>query len=162
MGGARPGQKGFGPHVSAGGVPGWELVAELSSFRVGGSVILKSMLQRRFRLPNPWEKMRRSQRLVLSVPVIAYRSQKLGPSFSEGTRTLVVNAHGALISLTSQVAVDQRLVLKHALSGEEQECRIVFTEAKLSVPTEVGIEFQQPAPNFWCVAFPPADWILPR
>jgi hypothetical protein len=25
-------------------------------------------------------------------------------------------------------------------------------------PTEVGIEFQQPAPDFWRVAFPPPDW----
>jgi hypothetical protein len=120
------------------------------------------MLQQRFNLPNPWERMRRSQRLALSIPVVAYRYHKLGLPFSEGTRTLVVNAHGALISLTAQVEVDQRLVLKHALSSEEQECRIVFTEVKLTGPTEVGIEFHQPAPNFWGIAFPPADWILPR
>ena len=69
-----------------------------------------------------WNKKRRSQRLVLSVPVVAYRCQKLGLPFSEGTRTLVVSAHGALISLTAKVAADQELVLKHALSGEEQEC----------------------------------------
>ena len=77
-----------------------------------------------------WNKKRRSQRLVLSVPVIAYRSQKLGLPFSEGTRTLMVSAHGALISLTGKVAADQGLVLKHALSGEEQECRVVFTQKK--------------------------------
>lgn len=104
---------------------------------------------------------RRSQRLALSVPVVAYRSQKLGLPFSEGTRTLMVSAHGALISLTAKVLADQRLVLKHALSGEEQECRVVFTQKNLMGPTEVGIEFRQPAPNFWHIAFPPGDWTSP-
>ena len=105
-----------------------------------------------------WNKERRSQRLVLSVPVVAYRSQKLGLAFSEGTRTLVVSAHGALISLAAKVAADQTLLLKHAFSGEEQECRVVFTQKKLTGPTEVGIEFRQPAPGFWHIAFPPVDW----
>jgi hypothetical protein len=108
-----------------------------------------------------WKEKRRSQRLALSVPVVAYRSQKLGLPFSEGTRTLMVSAHGALISLDAKVIADQRLVLKHALSGEEQECRVVFTQKKLTGPTEVGIEFRQPAPNFWHIAFPPSDWTPP-
>ena len=108
-----------------------------------------------------WKKKRRSQRLALSVPVVAYRPQKLGPHFSEGTRTLMVSAHGALISLTSKVVANQKLVLKHALSGEEQECRVVFTQKKPMGPTEVGIEFRQPAPHFWHIAFPPSDWTPP-
>jgi hypothetical protein len=108
-----------------------------------------------------WKGKRRSQRLALSVPVVAYRSQKSGVPFSEGTRTLMVSAHGALISLDAKVVADQRFVLKHALSGEEQECRVVFTQKKLTGPTEVGIEFRQPAPNFWHIAFPPSDWTSP-
>jgi hypothetical protein len=103
-------------------------------------------------------KKRRSQRIVLSVSVVAYRSQKQGLAFSEGTRTLVVNAHGALISLTAKVAVDQPLLLKNALTGEEQECRVVFTQKKEMGSTEVGIEFRDPAPGFWHIAFPPIDW----
>jgi hypothetical protein len=103
-------------------------------------------------------KKRRSQRIVLSVSVVAYRSQKQGLAFSEGTRTLVVSAHGALISLTAKVAVDQPLLLKNALTGEEQECRVVFTQKKEMGSTEVGIEFRDPAPGFWHIAFPPIDW----
>jgi hypothetical protein len=108
-----------------------------------------------------WKEKRRSQRLALSVPVVAYRSEKLGLPFSEGTRTLMVSAHGALISLDAKVVADQRLVLKHALSGEEQECRVVFTRKKLMGPAEVGIEFRQAAPKFWHIAFPPSDWTSP-
>ena len=75
---------------------------------------------------------------------------------------MAVSAHGALISLAIGVAADQRLVLKHALSGEEQECRVIFIQKKLSGPTDVGIEFRQPAPNFWGIAFPPSDWKRPQ
>jgi hypothetical protein len=118
------------------------------------------MVQKQFSRPNHWKKRRRSQRLILRVPVIAYRSQKLGTPFSEGTYTLVVNAHGALINLETKIAAQERVVLKHALSGNEQECRVIFTRGNSMIgPTEVGLEFQQPAPNFWQVASPPSDWL---
>jgi hypothetical protein len=105
----------------------------------------------------PWTEKRRSQRLSRNIPVIAYRSRPMGPAFSEGTHAMVVNAHGALISLVAKVAVGQRFFLKHGITGEQQECRVVFTRNSIG-PTEVAIEFQQPAPNFWHIAYPPADW----
>lgn len=71
----------------------------------------------------------------------------------------MVSAHGALINLTAKVVADQKFILKHAFSGEEQECRVVFTRGNSLIgPTEVGVEFRQPAPDFWRVAFPPSDW----
>jgi len=70
----------------------------------------------------------------------------------------VVNAHGALIILTAKVAIRQTLLLKNALTGEEQECRVVFTQKKEMGSTEAGIEFRDPAPGFWHIAFPPIDW----
>ncbi len=106
----------------------------------------------------PRPRKRRSQRVVLRVPVVVHRVPREGPPFYEGTHTLVVNAHGALIALAANVAPDQRLVLQNVLSGEEEECRVVFTERKLTGPTEVAIEFKRPAPNFWHIAFPPPDW----
>lgn len=105
---------------------------------------------------------RRSQRLALSIPVVAHRLPKEERSFYERTRTLVVNAHGALISLAANVVLDQTLVLQNALTGEERECRVVFTDRNLIGPIEVGLEFRNPAPYFWRVAFPPDDWILPE
>jgi len=114
----------------------------------------------------PSPKKRRSQRLPLSVPVVAYKLSKtvgaVGRHFFEGAHTLAVSAHGALISLATGVAADQRLVLKHALSGEEQECRVISVQTNPSGSTEVGIEFRKPAPNFWGIAFPPSDWVRPQ
>ena len=108
--------------------------------------------------PQAWAKIRRSQRLALSVAVIVYREPQQGSPFHEGTHTLVVNAHGALISLTAKVAPQQTLMLKHSHGGEEKACRVVFTRKKMAGPTEVGIEFLSPSPKFWRIAFPPADW----
>jgi hypothetical protein len=112
--------------------------------------------------PDNWSKKRRSQRLVLNVPVVAYRLPKAARPFFEGAHTLAVSAHGALISLARGVVADQKLVLRHAVSGEEQECRVVFTRKNMPGPTEVGIEFRQPAPNFWGIAFLPVDWVRPQ
>lgn len=110
-----------------------------------------------------YRKRRRSQRVVLRVPVVAYRPHRLGTPFSEGTHTLVVNAHGALINLQSKVAAHEKLFLKHGFSGEEEECRVVFTCGNSRIgPTEVAIEFRQASPNFWHLAFPPEDWIQPQ
>ena len=120
------------------------------------------MLQQQLTSPNHWAKKRRSQRLVLSVPVVAYRLPKAARPFFEGAHTLAVSAHGALISLARGVAADQRLVLRHALSGDEQECRVVFTRKNVVGPTEVGIEFRQSAPNFWGIALLPVDWVRPQ
>jgi hypothetical protein len=121
-----------------------------------------AMFQKQLSPPRHWKNRRRSQRLILRVPVVAYRSQELGPPFSEGTHTLVVSAHGALLSLMAKVAADQSFVLKHGVSGEKQECCVVFTRKNMAGPTEVGIEFRQPAPTFWRIAFPPGDWMRPR
>ena len=110
--------------------------------------------------PRQSENRRRSQRRVLRVPVIAYRSQKLGSPFSEGTPTLVVSAHGALINLQSKVATQEKFFPKHAISGQEEECRVVYTRGNTMIgPTEVGLEFRRPTPNFWNIAFPPNDWL---
>ena len=117
------------------------------------------MSQQQSSQPGFWAQKRRSQRLVLSVPIVAYRPPKHGQPFYEGTRTLVVSAHGALLSLTAKVALNQKLTVKNALSGQEQECRIVFVETNPAGHVEVGVEFQGPAPNFWHVAFPPVDWV---
>ena len=44
---------------------------------------------------------RRSMRVLLSVPIHVIGKTKANQDFDEETRTLVVNAHGALISLAA-------------------------------------------------------------
>jgi hypothetical protein len=105
-----------------------------------------------------WLRKRRSQRIELDVPVVVCRPPKEGPQFYERTETLVVNAHGALMILAGMVAPKQRLLMQNIASGEQQECRVVHVEKDLTGPTRVAVEFAQPAPKFWRIAYPPVDW----
>lgn len=120
------------------------------------------MMEQRPSTPAIPARQRRSQRLALSIPVVVHRASKGDPPFYEGTHTLVVSAHGALLALAANVAPEQRLVLQNVMSGEEEECRVVFIERKPAGPAQVAVEFQRPAPGFWHIAFPPPDWSARR
>ena len=103
-------------------------------------------------------KSRRSRRIDLDVPIVVHRPRSEGPQFYENTKTLVVNAHGALLALKGMVAPRQRLFLQNISSGEQQECRVISVNKELAGPPTVAVEFAKPAPTFWRVAFPPSDW----
>jgi hypothetical protein len=105
-----------------------------------------------------WLRKRRSQRIELTVPVVVHRPPKEGRQFSERAQTLVVNAHGALMSLAEKVTPKQRLLMQNIHSGEQKECRVVYIEKVPMGPTKVAVEFTRPAPSFWRIAYPPADW----
>jgi hypothetical protein len=105
-----------------------------------------------------WLKNRRSQRIELNVPVVVYRAAGESPQFYESTQTLVVSAHGALIALADMVAPRQRLLVQNPNSGQHLECRVVSVKMERIGPPKVAVEFTQPAPSFWHIAFPPADW----
>jgi PilZ domain len=100
---------------------------------------------------------RRSQRVILSVPVSVSGTGPKG-KFTEETKTLVVNAHGALITLAAKVMQNQQLELKSASNPEPQSCKVVYIGPSVQGQTQVGVEFLKPAPNFWHVAFPPENW----
>jgi len=100
---------------------------------------------------------RRSQRVMLSVPVTLSGQTADGP-FSEDTQTLVINAHGALIGLKAKVSQGQTMRIRTRMYPEEQDCRVIWVGPTAEGKTQCGIEFAQPAPNFWQVNFPPTDW----
>jgi PilZ domain len=99
---------------------------------------------------------RRSHRVLLSVP-ITVTCETQPNMFTEKTQTLVVNAHGALISLEAKAIQGQSLLLKSP-SSETRACRVVYVGPTLQGRTQFGIEFNEPSPNFWHITFPPEDW----
>jgi len=99
---------------------------------------------------------RRSHRVLLHVPVtVSSEEPKL--QFKEQTTTLVVNAHGALITLEAKANQNQKLFISSG-SSDKQACRVVYVGPTLQGRTQYGIEFAEPAPNFWHITFPPEDW----
>ena len=107
---------------------------------------------------DPAHNRRRSQRVLLRMPLLVIARGQGNEHVSENTYTSSVNAHGALIYLSFQVEVGQKLIIKNAETEEEQFVRVVRTNPAPEGRTEVGIEFLRPAPKFWRIAFPPEDW----
>ena len=101
---------------------------------------------------------RRSQRVLMQVPVKLRGSDAQGASFEEETETLAINAHGALVLLQARVTSGAKIHLRHTRTSEEQECNVVFLGPVRGNKAEIGLEFSAPRPQFWRVAFPPEDW----
>ncbi len=101
---------------------------------------------------------RRSQRVLLQVSVRVRGEDLGGRSFDEGTETLAINAHGALILLQARVSSGAQITLKHNYTGEEQECCVRHLGQVCEDKAEIGLEFSSPRADFWRVHFPPEDW----
>jgi PilZ domain len=107
--------------------------------------------------PNPASR-RRSQRVLMQVHVRIRGTDSLSKSFEEQAVTLAINAHGALISLKHRLTGGSKVQMRHNMTDEEQECHVVHLGQVRDGKTEVGLEFSEPRPGFWRVAFPPEDW----
>jgi acyl-coenzyme A thioesterase PaaI-like protein len=105
---------------------------------------------------------RRSMRVLLSVPVHVTGKDRKDRPFDEETRTLVVNAHGALISLAAAVIAGQQINISNESTQQSSDCRVVYLGSAASGRVQMGIEFVKPAPKFWQIDFPPDDWVVPE
>jgi hypothetical protein len=108
--------------------------------------------------PGGMAQQRRSQRVLLSVPVTVSGRRENGSSFNERTRTLVVNVHGALLLLRELVAVGQAINITNVATGETLACTVKDINPGQHEVPEIGIEFSQPNARFWRVSFPPPEW----
>lgn len=112
--------------------------------------------------PRATSLQRRSQRLLLRVPIEVRRILPDGKAVTEKTSTLAVNAHGALILLTPPVSDSEQLAIKNVRTQEEHRCRVVYVGPLEGGKSQVGIEFVKPAPQAWGIVFPPEDWTDPE
>jgi len=105
---------------------------------------------------------RRSMRVLLSVPIQVTGTDKQNQKFEEETRTLVVNAHGALISLGAKVAVGQQITVSNKATRRSMNCRIAYLGNPAAGKIQMGVEFTEACPSFWQIDFPPDDWVVPE
>jgi hypothetical protein len=105
---------------------------------------------------------RRSMRVLLSVPILVRGQNTKGEAFEEQTRTLVVNAHGALISLGATIAKDQDISVSNKATQKSISCKVVHVGSAHGGKVQMGIEFERPCPSFWQIDFPPEDWVVPE
>jgi PilZ domain-containing protein len=101
---------------------------------------------------------RRSQRVLMKIPVRVSGETGPGSLFEEETHTLAISAHGALIAVSKQVKKGQRLSLSNVQTRAALECVVAHIGKREGERIQVGVEFMLPNPIFWHVAFPPKDW----
>jgi PilZ domain len=101
---------------------------------------------------------RRSQRVLMKLPVRVSGQGSGGSSFEEDTHTLAISAHGALLAIAAAVYRGQRFTLSNVQTKAALECVVVHVEKIPGEQTRVGVEFMLPNQTFWRVAFPPKDW----
>lgn len=100
---------------------------------------------------------RRSHRVNIAMPILV-RGKKAGQPFQEETHTISVNAHGCIFRLATQVTRLQEVAIVNAKTAEELACQVTFLGQRESGKIEVGVEFNEPSPLFWRIAFPPENW----
>lgn len=100
---------------------------------------------------------RRSERVMLQVPVTVMTETHEREQVMEETQTLVVNAHGGLLKLKMEVLAGQPFVLVNP-RGVQEQCHVVRIDQPSPDYFAVAFEFDEPAPMFWPVSFPPEDW----
>jgi PilZ domain len=101
---------------------------------------------------------RRSQRVLMKIPVRVSGQTGPGSLFEEETHTLAISAHGALIAVSKQVSKGHRLSLSNVQTRAALECVVAHIGRREGERIQVGVEFMLPNPIFWHVAFPPKDW----
>ena len=101
---------------------------------------------------------RRSERVMLQIPVIVQVKTRDGKDVREDTQTVVVNAHGGLLKLKMEVKTGQPILLINERAKLQQGCHVVRVETSEAGNSAVAFEFDEPTPQFWPIVFPPADW----
>ena len=110
--------------------------------------------------PSEGANRRRSERVMLQIPIIVATESVEGEQMREETQTMIVNAHGGLVKLEMEVMPGQPIELMHPRSGTKAAARVVRVDNPPGGFTAVGFEFVEPSPRFWPVEFPPEDWAV--
>lgn len=103
---------------------------------------------------------RRSERVVLRVPLQLSAKMPDGKRISIEVYSLVVNAHGGLLDVGMEMLAGQQVILNNPRNEKVASGKIVRVEASDEGRFSVAFAFEFPAPSFWPVSFPPADWSL--
>jgi len=102
---------------------------------------------------------RRSERVMLKIPVCLSITSSEGIVTEENTYTEVVNAHGGLLGLEMEISAGQHFLLTNSKTGITRECSVVRTqESPARRGRVVAFQFATPSPDFWPIVFPPKDW----
>lgn len=103
---------------------------------------------------------RRSERVLVDVTLVVRNSSEEKQTFREETFTVTVSAHGGLIMLEAPVKLGQKIVVMNPKNWDEREAKVAYLGRPHAGLAQVAFEFSRPAPEFWALDSPPANWKL--
>lgn len=106
-------------------------------------------------LPRAQEQSRRSERVLLKIPIQVRGRGADGKKFTEKTFTLVINRDGARISLENSLRAGARITVTNLQNDVSVPFRVVGQMSKsLGEGTEWGVECLEPESQIWGISFP--------
>ncbi len=101
---------------------------------------------------------RRSDRIVLTVPLRIFGADATGREFEKDGRTLTINRHGARIQFHHALNSGQIIRILNLASKQESTFRVIGPVAPYTESGgEWGIENGDPKGNIWGIQFPPME-----
>jgi hypothetical protein len=98
---------------------------------------------------------RRSGRIAIEIAIVLDGSDMGDKVFSEYTRTVVINRHGAGLVSRHRLAPESKLTVRRSDTNLQTEVRVVGLIESQSGAYTYGVAFLDPDFNFWGMDFPP-------
>ena len=99
--------------------------------------------------------VRRSDRVVVEIPIVVTGGGGVLPTGQVEGRTAVVSRYGAKVMLPCRLDPDQRISIRCAATAGEAEARVVGDAGQGTGGTPCyGIAFLADQPGFWSIEFP--------
>lgn len=95
---------------------------------------------------------------MLRVPLQLSAKMPDGKRINIEGYSLVVNAHGGLLDVGMELLRGQHIILNNPRTEKAATGTVLRVEGLQDGRFSVAFEFEFPAPSFWPVVFPPADW----
>jgi PilZ domain len=100
---------------------------------------------------------RRSDRLMLTVPLQVHGRDLQGTEFIEDARTVTLNRHGARIQILRPLVSGQTVRVTNLVSRKHAEFRVIGpVSPRTDKGGEWGVECVDHAMNIWGIQFPPS------
>jgi PilZ domain len=105
--------------------------------------------------PTAHSAQRRTERVLIQIPIEVKGNDSQGKPFRETTRTVVINRNGARIALRTVPSQSARLTITNLQSRKTCPFRVVSSVQKtIGLDPEWGVECLDPEANFWGILFP--------
>ena len=100
------------------------------------------------------ERLRRSDRISISIPVEIFGADFTGEHFVEQCRTVVVSRHGATVIVSRKLAADLELILRRPGTKKEALVRVVGQIGGQHEGYVYGLALMDTNVNLWNIYFP--------